>query len=57
LSMDQSLSSLVAGGADEAGLAKAAKQSGMSSLTDDGLQKLLTGATSPAELLAAVTIL
>ncbi len=56
LSMDQSLSSLVAGGADEAGLAKAAKQSGMSSLTDDGLQKLLTGATSPAELLAAVTI-
>lgn len=56
LSMDQDLSQLVAGGADEASLVKAARQRGMSRLTDDGLAKLFSGQTSPQELLSAVTL-
>jgi type IV pilus assembly protein PilB len=56
LSMDQGLSTLVAGGADEASLIQAAKQNGMKDLSDDGFQKLLEGATSPAEMISAVTI-
>ncbi|MEM9825485.1 MAG: GspE/PulE family protein [Planctomycetota bacterium] len=56
LSMDQQLSSLVAGGADEASLVAAATKSGMSQLSDDGLTKLLDGSTSPKELLSAVTL-
>ena len=56
LSMDQGLSSLVAGGADEASLVASAKKSGMTTLSDDGFRKLLDGSTSPAELLSAVTL-
>jgi len=56
LSMDQSLSSSVASGADEAAIVAAARKSGMSQLSDDGFAKLLDGSTSPHELLSAVTL-
>ncbi|MEM6469825.1 MAG: ATPase, T2SS/T4P/T4SS family, partial [Planctomycetota bacterium] len=56
LSMDEQLSTLVAGGADEASLVSAARDQGMTQLSDDGLAKLLDGSTSPAELLTAVTL-
>ena len=56
LSMDQDLSQQIASGADEATLMKAASERGMHQLSDDGLQKLLSGQTSPAELFSAVTI-
>ncbi|MEL6108739.1 MAG: GspE/PulE family protein [Planctomycetota bacterium] len=56
LSMDQSLSSLVANGADETALIQAGKTNGMRALSDDGLEKILEGQTSPKELLSAVTL-
>lgn len=56
LAMDQELSQAVAAGADEAAIMLAASKNGMCRLSDDGLQKLLTGDTSPAELMAAVTL-
>ncbi|MEM8669100.1 MAG: GspE/PulE family protein [Planctomycetota bacterium] len=56
LSMDQDLSHLIATGCDEAELMKAAAERGMPRLSDDGLDKLLQGQTSPGELLSAVTI-
>ena len=56
LAVDQSLSSLIASGADEATLLMHAHQHGMRQLSDDGLHKLFSGQTSPAEILSAVTL-
>ncbi|MEM6692304.1 MAG: GspE/PulE family protein [Planctomycetota bacterium] len=56
LSMDEKLSSLIANGADEASLMATSREAGMKFLSDDGLEKLLSGSTSPAELLSAVTL-
>ncbi len=56
LSMDQKLSSLIAAGSDEPALVSSARDAGMQCLSDDGLQKLFDGVTSPTELLSAVTL-
>jgi type IV pilus assembly protein PilB len=54
MGVDQALSRSIAGGAEEAELTDLLLKKGAPQLCDDGLQKLVAGATSPAELLASV---
>lgn len=56
ISMDEELSHGVSSGMEEADLVKAARGKGMRRLADDGLRKLLSGDSSPTELLSAVSL-
>jgi len=55
LSIEEEIARRISAGADEADLLQSLKANGAMLLSDDGLEKLLAGATSPGELLAAVT--
>ena len=56
LNIDPELSRLISKGADEVDLASAAQERGMKQLAADGLTKMLSGLTSPQEVLSAVSI-
>lgn len=55
MGVDSAISRMIADGAEEAALVEYLRHQGTWQLSDDGLNKLLQGDTSPAELLTAVT--